>query len=174
MIWGVEAVTFSPMKIQGKHDHKGSTIIRKCAQTCCYGVGGVCTFLYRVLGERKGTSSTSVRQLRLSRAAKSWHSVWMSAREPELDRLTLSVFWRSTVFSSALCSCTPDGQRNPSRICQYLHSNNNNKRAYAGQLNTFIHLRALLVIHDRGINLHSFLLTHLLFIPQPIGWNVLW
>jgi hypothetical protein len=27
----------------------------------------------------------------------------------------------------------------------------NNKRAYAGQLNTFIHLRALLVLHERGI-----------------------
>jgi hypothetical protein len=29
--------------------------------------------------------------------------------------------------------------------------NNNNEHAYAGQLNSFAHLRALLVLHDRGI-----------------------
>jgi hypothetical protein len=31
-------------------------------------------------------------------------------------------------------------------------SNNNDKHAYAGQLNSFTHLRALLVLHDRGIS----------------------
>jgi hypothetical protein len=29
-------------------------------------------------------------------------------------------------------------------------NNNRNKHAYAGQLNSFIHQRALLVLHDRG------------------------
>jgi hypothetical protein len=28
---------------------------------------------------------------------------------------------------------------------------NDNKHAYAGQLNSFTHLRALLALHDRGI-----------------------
>jgi hypothetical protein len=32
-----------------------------------------------------------------------------------------------------------------------LLNNNNNKHAYAGQLNSFTHLRALLVLHDRSI-----------------------
>jgi hypothetical protein len=31
------------------------------------------------------------------------------------------------------------------------NNNNNNKHAYAGQLNSFTHTRALLVLHARGI-----------------------
>jgi hypothetical protein len=31
------------------------------------------------------------------------------------------------------------------------NNNNNNKHAYAGQLNSFTHQRALLVLHDCGI-----------------------
>jgi hypothetical protein len=31
------------------------------------------------------------------------------------------------------------------------NNNNNNHHAYAGQLNSFTHLRSLLVLHDRGI-----------------------
>jgi hypothetical protein len=30
-------------------------------------------------------------------------------------------------------------------------NNNNNKHPYAGQLNSFTRLRALLVLHDRGV-----------------------
>jgi hypothetical protein len=43
--------------------------------------------------------------------------------------------------------------------------NNNNKHAYAGQLNSFTHLRALLVLHDRGIITIDILM--------PVNWIVL-
>jgi hypothetical protein len=33
--------------------------------------------------------------------------------------------------------------------------NNNNKHAYASQLNSFTHLRALVVLTDRGILAHA-------------------
>jgi thiamine phosphate synthase YjbQ (UPF0047 family) len=37
-------------------------------------------------------------------------------------------------------------------VCKkVLHNNNYYKHAYAGQLNSFTHLRPLLVIHDRGM-----------------------
>jgi hypothetical protein len=35
------------------------------------------------------------------------------------------------------------------------NNNNDNKHAYAGQLNSFTHIRALFVLHDRGINLNK-------------------
>jgi hypothetical protein len=55
-------------------------------------------------------------------------------------------------------------------------NNNNNKLAYAGQMNWFTHLRALLVLHDHGfccmllyvfvgvtVNLHSWMRWELFF-----------
>jgi hypothetical protein len=44
-------------------------------------------------------------------------------------------------------------QRKIGQTCFLTGENNNNyyKHAYAGQLNSFTHLRALLVLHDRGI-----------------------
>jgi hypothetical protein len=39
---------------------------------------------------------------------------------------------------------------------QNLYNNNShNKHAYAGQLNSWTHLRGLLVLHDRGILAHT-------------------
>ena len=40
-------------------------------------------------------------------------------------------------------------------VAASLGNNNNNKHAYAGQLNSFAHLEALLVLHDRGIKPES-------------------
>jgi hypothetical protein len=38
------------------------------------------------------------------------------------------------------------------QVASYFRCNNNNKYAYAGHLNSFTHLRARLVLHDRGNN----------------------
>ena len=41
-------------------------------------------------------------------------------------------------------------------FCPSVHSynNNDNRYAYAGQLNSFTHLRALFMLHNRGILAH--------------------
>ena len=59
-------------------------------------------------------------------------------------RKTLLAQSSSTWWKSSLCTSFA---RIPARVSNH----NNNKRAYAGQVNRFTHLRALLVLHDRGI-----------------------
>jgi hypothetical protein len=56
------------------------------------------------------------------------------------------------MFSKKLRYIVVNETTSMSNILQHIDKiYNNSKHAYAGQLNSFTHLRALLVLHDRGI-----------------------